>query len=162
MICLGKSAAMEDLATTDLSLSQIRALFAIAEADTPLPVHEIATAIGLSVAATGRTVDRMLRLGLVDRREDPADRRIKRVSLTADGHTMVDNQLTVHHGILRAFVATLPEEHRRSLTQALRPIVDDGVDYFGLAAATLSHSTDRTEPGLPEFIPSTTDQKVTS
>ncbi|MEP9392681.1 MarR family transcriptional regulator [Gordonia sp. VNQ95] len=133
LTCLGKTAAMDDLATTDLTLSQIRTLFVTGDAEEPMSVHEIADAIGLSVAATGRTVDRLVKSGFVDRREDPDDRRVKRVSLTAEGRALIDKQLTVQQGVLRTFVAGLPSEHQAALIAALRPIVDADVDYFDLS-----------------------------
>lgn len=141
LACLGKSAVMNDLATTDLTLSQIHTLFVAGDADTPLSMNEIADAIGLSVAAAGRTVDRLVRLGFVDRREDPSDRRVKRVSITVEGRALLDAQLTVHNEIVMALVSVLPDEHRTALTQALRPIVDADVDYFQLAQCAHDPST---------------------
>ncbi|MGX7696798.1 MarR family winged helix-turn-helix transcriptional regulator [Gordonia polyisoprenivorans] len=137
LTCLSKAAAVDDLATTDLTFSQIRVLFVAGDAQVPMSVHEIAEAIGLSLAATGRTVDRLVRLGFVDRREDPADRRVKRVSLTAGGRHLVDEQLSVRQEIISDFVAGLPAEHRDALTDALRPIVDADTDYFDLTHPTL-------------------------
>ncbi|MGC5248321.1 MarR family winged helix-turn-helix transcriptional regulator [Gordonia sp. DT219] len=130
LTCLGKAAAMDDLATTDLTFSQIRVVFAAGDAQVPMSVHEIADVIGLSLAATGRTVDRLVRLGFVDRREDPADRRVKRISLTDGGRRFVDEQLSIRQEVITDFVARLPAAHREALTDALRPIIDSPTDYF--------------------------------
>ena len=58
-------------------------------------MNEIAQQVNLSLAAAGRTVDKLVGTGLVDRREDIADRRVKRVSLTAEGTRVVDSQLRI-------------------------------------------------------------------
>lgn len=130
MSCKAKPAAMESLARTDLTFSQIRALFAVGAAEDSQSVHEIAESIGLSLAATGRTVDHLVRLGLVDRREDPADRRVKRISMTAAGKELIAEQLSIRREVITDFVTGLPAEHRLALSQALGPIVDAEVDYF--------------------------------
>ncbi len=65
----------------DLSLAQAAALFYV-EDEGETTVHEVAAAIHRSLSATSRIVDGLVRLGLLDRREDPRDRRAKRVRLT--------------------------------------------------------------------------------
>lgn len=130
--CLGTARAMETFAASELTFSQLRVLFVVCMEPTPMPVHEIADAVDLSVAAAGRVVDRLVQTGLVDRREDPADRRIKRVAPTEQGQAAVDAQLDVKRDLVGRFVAGLPDEFRAHLTSALRQIVDADVDYFDL------------------------------
>ncbi|MFW0794050.1 MarR family transcriptional regulator [Gordonia sp. CPCC 205515] len=133
LACLGKPHTMESLANTDLTFTQLRVLFTLAAHESSsesLSVNEIAEQIHLSLAAAGRTVDKLVGAGLVDRREDTADRRVKRVTLTADGQTIVDSHLTVKQDLIHAFVGGLPEDVRARLCAALDPIVDSAVDYF--------------------------------
>lgn len=139
---LAKSQVMDELAATDLTFSQLRVLFALGAGESPKSVNEIADAVQLSLAAAGRTVDRLVTDGLVDRREDPADRRIKRVSLTATGRELVDGQLTVQRELVQRFVAGLPDTRRAALTEALRSVVDADVDYFDLNRPETTESTD--------------------
>ncbi|GAA1481148.1 hypothetical protein GCM10009624_15880 [Gordonia sinesedis] len=139
---LAKSQVMDELAATDLTFSQLRTLFALGAGESPKSVNEIADAVQLSLAAAGRTVDRLVTDGLVDRREDPADRRIKRVSLTATGRELVDGQLTVQRELVQRFVAGLPGGRRAALTEALRSVVDADVDYFDLNRPEITESTD--------------------
>lgn len=145
----GKSHAMDLLAATDLTFSQLKVLFALgSHADAPcaMPVNEIADHVNLSFAATGRTVDKLVGSGLVDRREDATDRRVKRVSLTAEGRRIVDEQLSFKDELVTAFVSGLPDELRSQLSEALQPIVDSDVDYFALledsgASGTTPHDS---------------------
>lgn len=132
LVSLGKTRGMESLATTELSFSEIRSLFVINASDTPMSVHEIGQAINLSLAASGRAVDRLVRHGLVDRREDSIDRRIKRVSLTEAGQALIDEQVDIRRDTLRDFLAGLPDAQRSALTAAIRPIIDADGDYFDL------------------------------
>lgn len=68
----------------DLSLAQAAALFYVENED-EATVHAVAAGIHRSLSATSRVVDGLVRLGLLDRREDPRDRRSKRVRLTRKG-----------------------------------------------------------------------------
>ena len=53
-------------------------------------VSAIAACLRLSAAATSHLVDRLHALRLVERLEDPSDRRQKRVSITAAGRRLVE------------------------------------------------------------------------
>ncbi|GAC70563.1 MarR family winged helix-turn-helix transcriptional regulator [Gordonia soli] len=145
--CLGKAHAMDTLASTDLTFSQLRVVFALyshrSDEGVAMSVNEIADQVGLSLAATGRVVDKLVGAGLVDRREDASDRRVKRVSLTDEGRHLVDSQLTIKQDLIRMFIARLPATVRTHLRAALLPIVDADTDYFELpntAAAARSDS----------------------
>lgn len=124
---------MDSLAATDLTFSQLRVLFTLGAhgvSGESMSMHEVAEQVHLSLAAAGRSVDKLVGSDLVDRREDPADRRVKRVSLTAKGRDIVDSQVSIKQDLIREFVARLPEHLRTGLCSALDPIVDDDVDYF--------------------------------
>ena len=109
-----------------------------------MPVHEIAECVDLSIATAGRTVDRLVQAGLVDRREDPGDRRVKLVTLTDQGRETVEKQLDIKRDLVGRFIDGLPDEFRAALTSALRNIVDADVDYF-----TLDRESSRTRTATP-------------
>jgi DNA-binding MarR family transcriptional regulator len=111
-------------AELDLSLSQIRGLFIVGHGDRELALTELAQAIGLSVAATGRAVDVLVRHGLVARHEDAADRRIKRVGITDAGRDTLRRLAAARRGGLAQFVSTLSEEERERFARALAPILE--------------------------------------
>jgi len=117
--------ALDSLASTELSFSQIRVLFTLGFHNIPLPVNEIAEHVNLSVAAAGRTIDKLVTAGLVDRREDTTDRRIKRISLSADGRHFVDSHSAFRHDAIRNFVTALPTGDRLRLGAAITPILVD-------------------------------------
>jgi DNA-binding MarR family transcriptional regulator len=110
-------------AELDLSLSQIRALFILSYAEHELALTELAPQLMLSVAATGRAVDVLVRHGLVARREDAVDRRIKRIALTEAGRDTIARINTARREGLRQFVSTLGDEDRERFHRALAPVL---------------------------------------
>jgi DNA-binding MarR family transcriptional regulator len=111
-------------AELDLSLSQLRGLFVLGHAEHELGLSELAEHVGLSVAATGRAVDVLVRHGLVARHEDAADRRIKRIVLTDSGRETLIRLAAARRDGLRQFVDTLDGEQRDRFSQALRPVLE--------------------------------------
>lgn len=120
---MGEGEAMDNLVAMDLSFTQVRALFVLAQGGEPMAIHEVAERLGLSVAATGRSVDQMVNQDLLERREDPRDRRIKRISLSEAGRTIASGHLETKRAELRAFAARLPESDRNQLFDSLKPIL---------------------------------------
>lgn len=66
---------------TGITVPQSRVLAALRQHD-GLTQTEIADLVMMEKAPLGRTIDRMEEVGLVERRPDPADRRVRRVYLT--------------------------------------------------------------------------------
>jgi DNA-binding MarR family transcriptional regulator len=110
-------------AELDLSLSQLRALHVLDHAEHELALTELAPAISLSVGATGRAVDVLCRHDLVSRTEDPVDRRIKRLALTAAGRDKLARMKAARLAGLRQFVDSLSGEERERFHQALGPVL---------------------------------------
>lgn len=69
----------------ELSFTQLKSMFVLANAAEPMPIGQIAELTGASLPAAGRAVDGLVRQGLVTRTEDPDDRRVKRIELTELG-----------------------------------------------------------------------------
>jgi DNA-binding MarR family transcriptional regulator len=120
---LGESGAMDRMIELDVSFTQARTMFLLAHTDGPLPINEIASQLGLSVAATGRNIDQLVKLGIVERQENPDDRRVKLVSLSPTGFEIADQQIDQKRRAVRLFVENLSTTEAENLTQALRPIL---------------------------------------
>ena len=118
----GDSDTVDHLMELELSLSQVKSLFVLAQADEPLPIHVLAEHIRLSVAATGRTVDLLVTAGLVERRENPADRRVKHITITSAGREATDAHLELKKAAMRAQIAQLDPEEADRLHDALAPL----------------------------------------
>jgi DNA-binding MarR family transcriptional regulator len=120
---LAESDGMDAMIELDLSFSQARTLFFLAKKGQPTPIHAIAKALGLSDAATGRNVEQLLKLDVVERRESPEDRRVKLVSLTPVGEKLSLQHIDSKRESIKAFTADLPEDQRDNLHRALSTIL---------------------------------------
>ncbi len=85
-------------------------------------IREIRRRILTCRADVPRLVDRMVRAGLVTRREDPADRRGCLVSLTAAGEDLLAALAPVHDALCREVAGLLPEEARIALSGHLEAL----------------------------------------
>jgi len=109
----------DTIATTELTLSQVRMLLVLRQKCEAISVNCLADEVGLSLAAAGRGVDRLVGIELVDRREDATDRRVKRLSLTDKGTELLDKQFALKDDDLKDMVTRLPTEVRARLHDAL-------------------------------------------
>jgi DNA-binding MarR family transcriptional regulator len=116
----GMFSALEEL---DISLTQLKALHRLDTTAGELSVKELAEGLSISLAAASRTVEGLLRRGLLERREDEHDRRIKRVRIGADGRDLVRRLNEARLQGLSAWAATLPADQRAALSGALAPIL---------------------------------------
>ena len=116
----------------ELSFSQMKALHYLHEQDDP-SVKSLGETLGLSLAAMSRAVEELVQRGLMDRTEDPSDRRIKRLRLTEQGRELVLKMREVRMAGFEQFVATLSPKERTLLVRALEPILsrDDLVAFCG-------------------------------
>ena len=126
LLCASEADGLDALIETDLSVSQARTLFLLTKTTEPLPIHAIAQALGLSVAAAGRNVDQLVRLDMVERRESATDRRVKLVSLTSSGQRITAQHIEAKRDAFRAFTHALLPEHRDHLHRALTTILAGG------------------------------------
>lgn len=116
----------------ELSFSQMKALHYLHEED-DLSMKALGERLGLSIAAISRAADELVQRGLMDRTEDPADRRIKRLRLTSQGRELVQKMRELRMAGFEQFVATLAPKERNQLAKALEPILarDELVAFCG-------------------------------
>jgi DNA-binding MarR family transcriptional regulator len=119
------------LGELDLTMTQMKTLSMLDYCIEEVSVKELSERLVLSLPATSRTVDGLLRRGLLSRHEDLEDRRIKRVRLTDEGRKVVHRIVTARLQGLEAFATTLSDDQRAALMAAL---------------SDLPHKTDRKDP----------------
>lgn len=115
---------MSAFSDIDLTLSQVRMMMVLAYVDAPLPIGQVASHLELTLASAGRNVERLLHERLVERNEDPHDRRVKLVQLTPSGRDLVSQHFECHRRALAEFTQRLPEEDRVRIAAALVPVLD--------------------------------------
>jgi DNA-binding MarR family transcriptional regulator len=116
---------LPEISDLDLSLTQLKALALLRGQEARLSVKDLAEGLGISVAATSRTVEGLVKRGLVDRDEDVADRRVKRVCLTARGRRMIERVVAVRVAALRRVVDSLSDDQRTKLADALEALLEN-------------------------------------
>jgi DNA-binding MarR family transcriptional regulator len=121
--CGTQSAGIDALIAADLTFSQMRTLLMLSQQPEPVPIHEIATRLELSVAAAGRNVDQLVRFGVVDRVEDELDRRIKRVSLSPAGLDLIATFKAGQRRYALELLAGVDEQDAQRLIDALGPVL---------------------------------------
>jgi DNA-binding MarR family transcriptional regulator len=116
----------------ELSFSQMKAIHHLYGAD-DVSVKALGESLGLSLAAMSRAADELVQRGLVDRTEDPTDRRMKRLRLTDKGRALVLKMRELRMAGFEQFVTTLSPKERTALVKALEPILarDDVVAFCG-------------------------------
>jgi DNA-binding MarR family transcriptional regulator len=119
----------------ELSMTQLKILHILDGADRELTPSELAQFVGLSPAATGRAVDALVRGGIVSRRDDESDRRVKRLMLTPSGTAAVTRIAEARVEALAQVVSKLEPSQRDALAAALAPLLPDPHSPDDLCAA---------------------------
>jgi DNA-binding MarR family transcriptional regulator len=107
------------LAELELSLTQLKLLHVLVECEAEISVKELGEAMVMSLPNASRTVDALLQRGLVERREDTDDRRVKRVSATPAARELIDRVDTARLHGLEDWATQLSGDQRRALMDAL-------------------------------------------
>jgi DNA-binding MarR family transcriptional regulator len=110
-----------------LSMTQTKALLelgGLGEAAQPCQVSDLAETFGVSVPSMSRAVDCLVKQRLATRVEDPEDRRVRRVEITAKGKKLVETLVVVRQAGMESFAASLSAEPRRKLDAAVDLLMD--------------------------------------
>ncbi len=108
---------------SELTLTQIKLLHHLEVADRELTLKEASEFASVSLPAASRTVDDLVRRGLVARQEDASDRRMKRVSLTDTGRAVILRLSAARLRGLEEFSRSLSEQEREALSGALNQLL---------------------------------------
>jgi DNA-binding MarR family transcriptional regulator len=111
------------IAELDLTFTQIKALFVLETEGEELSVKALAESLGVSLPAMSRTVDGLFERGFVDRREDPHDRRVRRVRLTEAGQSVPRALNEARLSALQELIDSLEDEQAAALARALELIL---------------------------------------
>jgi DNA-binding MarR family transcriptional regulator len=109
----------EAVGALDLTLTQIKLLHHLEDADRELTLKEGAVLVHVSLPAASRMVDDLVRRGFVVRHEDQTDRRMKRISLTEPGRAVIRKLNAARLRGLQQFIETLTEAEREPVAAAL-------------------------------------------
>jgi MarR family transcriptional regulator, 2-MHQ and catechol-resistance regulon repressor len=92
-------------------------------ADQQLAMGDLATQISITTGGVTRLVDRMEKVGLVERRPCPTDRRVNFLGVTSEGIAKLEAALTVHLDDLESeFASRLSEKELGNLVSVLNKL----------------------------------------
>lgn len=115
----------DDWLQVDLTLAQIKALFVLWN-QSPMTVGALGERLGVGVPAASHLVERLVQLGLVERREDESDRRRTHVSPSPEGAALVDRLRAVRGEQLRRWLERLGDEQLAALVKGTDALVKVG------------------------------------
>jgi DNA-binding MarR family transcriptional regulator len=129
-------AAVED----EVTLPQLRVLVMVASAG-PLNLGAVAAGLGVHPSNGTRVVERLVKAGLLDRRDDPADRRTLLLELTDAGRGLVERVMADRRAAIAAILESMPASRRRSLVPTLRAFAAAGGEVSESAVWSLGWTT---------------------
>jgi DNA-binding MarR family transcriptional regulator len=97
---------------------EVRALVVVSQSGVA-SLRELADGLGMHVSTASRLCDRLVAAGLLDRRDDPADRRQLALRLTARGRTVVNRVLVRRREIVADILSRMDAQERARLADAL-------------------------------------------
>lgn len=101
-----------------LSMSQLNALFRIYHGGV-CGISDIGEHLGVTSAASSQMIDRLVQLDLLQRSEDPLDRRNKSLALTDKGRALIADSIEARRRWLEDLTRTLAPDQQAAIASAL-------------------------------------------
>jgi DNA-binding MarR family transcriptional regulator len=102
----------------NITLQQLRA-FALVFARGQTPINGVAHALGIKPNVATGIIQRLVDRGLIERREDPGDRRVRLLSLTQQGFALIDELSGIILAKRREFLERLSDQQLHQLRDIL-------------------------------------------
>ena len=113
--------AEESIKRTELGDSDFRVLEVLLHKG-PLPVNTIGPKVWLTPGSISVAVDRLVKKGLVARKERTNDRRVRQVELTAKGRALITRGFREHAAAMENSMRVLSKKERLTLQQLLKKL----------------------------------------
>ncbi len=105
-----------------LSRSMIGTLFHLSHRD-HTGVTDLSEHLGVSSAAASQMLERLVEEGLIQRSEDPDDRRMKQIILTDKGSQIIKETVNARLGWLEELTENFSDEEKKQITSTLELII---------------------------------------
>ena len=119
----GDSEFMREASELELTFTQFKALMLLAHEPETLSVKDVSDRLGISFPAASRAVEPLVQRGIVERTEDPLDRRVKRVRTTKRGDRVVERLIATRIKSFEQLLDGFSVTERRKLGDALDEIL---------------------------------------
>ena len=114
--------SMHDLVSfskqSGLSMGQLSTLFRLYHGKV-CGVSDIGEQLGVTNAAASQMVDRLVQQGVLERAEDPHDRRVKQITLTPKGQELVQAHIAARQRWMEELTQALTPEELETTTHSL-------------------------------------------
>lgn len=110
-----------------LSRSMIGTLFHLSHRG-HVGVTDLSEHLGVSSAAASQMLEHLVEEGLIQRTEDPDDRRMKKITLTDKGNQVMKESVSARLGWLDLLSAELSEMEKDQISAAINLIIDKSKD----------------------------------
>src|SRR5262245_27310374 len=117
--------AAESIERTELGDSDFRVLEALLHKG-PLRVNTLGPKVWLTPGSISVAVDRLVKKGLVSRKDHPRDRRVRQVELTAKGRALIRRGFRQHAAAMETVVSLLSKKERQTLLRLLKKLGKHG------------------------------------
>jgi MarR family transcriptional regulator, 2-MHQ and catechol-resistance regulon repressor len=88
----------------------------------PLPVNTIGPKVWLTPGSISVAVDRLVKKGLVSRKDHPDDRRVRKVELTPKGRALISRGFGEHASAMEDVANVLSKNERLTLLRLLKKL----------------------------------------
>src|SRR6476646_7886344 len=113
--------AAESIERTELGDSDFRVLEALLHKG-PLPVNTLGPKVWLTPGSISVAVERLVKKGLVSRKDHPRDRRVRQVELTAKGRALIARGFLEHAAAMETVLGVLSKNERLTLLRILKKL----------------------------------------
>lgn len=117
----------QQVTALDLTLLQAQVLRALRPG--PMPIGQLAAALGISAPAITQMTDRLIRKRLIERRALPGDRRAVVITLSAKGRRLVDQFRQRRSEIFSRALTQLSEADQAQVIKALGKVIEALEEY---------------------------------
>ena len=119
--------AEESIKRTELGDSDFRVLEVLLNKG-PLPVNTIGPKVWLTPGSISVAVDRLVKKGLVSRKDHPDDRRVRQVELTAKGRALITRGFGENAAAMEGVANVLSKNERLTLLRLLKKLGKHAVE----------------------------------
>lgn len=123
-----------------VTLPQLRVLVMLASQPS-MNLNGVAARLGVHPSNATRAVDRLVTAGLVDRRDDPSDRRNLLLDLTSAGNALVDDVMQSRRDTISGILEQMSPETRREFGAGAAAFAAAGGEFPSTAAWSLGWTT---------------------
>ena len=106
-----------------LSMSQLGALFHLNSMGTS-GVTDLGEHLGVTSAAASQLLDRLVQQDLIQRSEDPNDRRVRQIVMTDKGCRVLNEGIRARQGWLDDLANTIPDDEKEQILIGLDALIE--------------------------------------